>query len=392
LEKLAMKKSLVALAVLAATGTAFAQSSVTIKGIIKGGFAQTKLSGAGSGSQSAINDGSSQFHIAGTEDLGGGLKAVFQIDTRFRVDDNGGAGAAPTAAIPSQLATGNTYVGLTSSWGGISIGKRDTHYCYGQDTHSSRATALQASSCGLLGYVGGLTTVLPGGTISNSIANASRSSNVIRYDLPTMGGLNGYFAYSTAPFGTEGAPGATSKGNGYALQLTYASGPLTIGGSLWKAKGENRAVPAVLTPIVDQKAFTLAGGWNFGFATVGLTLDRSQISPTYIGVASADAKRNAWSIPVTVPMGAGTFLFTYTKAGDVKVNGATAADSGASLWSLGYDYALSKRTSVGVSYAVLDNKGNANYSLYTQGSLGSTFAPGYGVDQKQLYLGIRHAF
>jgi predicted porin len=375
-----MKKSLVALAVLAATGTAFAQSSVTIKGIIKGGFAQTKLSGAGSGSQSAINDGSSQFHIAGTEDLGGGLKAVFQIDTRFRVDDNGGAGAAPTAAIPSQLATGNTYVGLTSGWGGLSIGKRDTHYCLGSDTHGRRATALQASSCALLGFVGAQ---------ANSIANTSRSTNVIRYDLPTMNGLNGYFAYSTNPFGTEGQPGIASKGNAYALQLTYAAGPLNLGGSLWKSKAEDRTGTAAAGG--NQQAYTLTGGWNFGFLTAGLTFDHSERDSGTIA-ASATNKRNAWSIPVTVPMGAGTFLFTYTKAGDVKVNGATAADTGASLWTLGYDYALSKRTSLGINYTSLNNKANAGYALYTQAGLGSTFTIANGVDQKQLYLGIRHAF
>ncbi len=372
-----MKKSLVALAALAVVGVASAQSTVTLSGIVKGGYAHTKLSGSGSGSQGAIADGSSRFIFSGTEDLGGGLKAVFQIDNRFRVDDNGGA---PTSA---PLGTGNTFVGLTGGWGAVKLGKFDTHYCYGGDSHGSRSTALSAASCALLGYVGGQ---------GSSIANTSRSSNFVKYELPNFSGLTGQIAYSTAPFGTDGAPGAASDGSAWNIALEYASGPFTVGGTVWKAKGEDRNTAALRN---EQDAYTIAGKWNFGFATVGLTYDRSEIDNAAIGAASIERKRSAWSIPVTVPVGPGTFLFTYTRAGDVKVNGGSQADSAANLWSVGYDYALSKRTSVGISYVALDNKANSSYQLYTQSALvGGYPAAGAlaGVDQKQLYVGVRHAF
>jgi predicted porin len=127
-------------------------------------------------------------------------------------------------------------------------------------------------------------------------------------------------------------------------------------------------------------------------ATLGLTYDRSQINGGTVGGADSKARRTAWSIPVTVPLGAGTFLITYTKASDTKLNGTTQADSGATLWSVGYDYALSKRTSLGVSYARLNNKANANYNLYTQASLNGTPNNGVGQDASQLYFGMRHAF
>src|SRR5258708_6022249 len=83
LEKLAMKKSLVALAAFAAV-SAFPQSSVTLSGVIKGGLAETKYSNGPNtpafpnGSGTSVADGSSRFLIGGTEDLGGGLKAVFR--------------------------------------------------------------------------------------------------------------------------------------------------------------------------------------------------------------------------------------------------------------------------------------------------------------------------
>ena len=374
-----MKKSLIALAAFAAV-SAFAQSSVTLSGIIKGGVAQTKYSngpaGTTNGNGLSVADGSSRFIIGGTEDLGGGLKAVFQIDTRFRVDDNG---AAPTS---SPIATGNTFVGLSGGLGMIQLGKLDTHYCLGQDSHGSRATAFQASSCALLGYVNG-------GSSAQSIANASRATNTIRYTTPTLSGFKGELSYSTAFNGSEGALGDAGKGKAVSAKLLYGNGPIKAGVSVWDAKSENRLATATRA---DQKAYTLFGDYNFGVATVGLTYDQSKLIGGLMTAAESETKRNVWSIPVTVPLGAGTFLFTYTKASDLKVNGTTLANSSSSLWSLGYDYSLSKRTSVGMSYAKLNNKANAGYALYGQGSANGTPNNGIGQDASQLYVGIRHAF
>ena len=381
-----MKKSLVALATLSVMGAAFAQSTVTLSGIIKGGVAQTKYSngpaGTTNGSGLSVSDGSSRFIIGGTEDLGGGLKAVFQIDTRFRVDDNGGA---PTS---SPLGSGNTFVGLSGGLGTIQLGKMDTHYCLGSDTHGSRATAIQASSCALLGFVA---ATGPAATTAASIANASRSQNVIRYTTPNFSGFQGQLNYSTSFAGPEGLPGDAGKGRAVNAGLNYGNGPIKAGLSVWDAKSENRSAAAIRA---DQKAYTLFADYNFGFATVGLTFDQSKLVGGALNAAETEAKRRAWSIPVTVPMGAGTVLFTYTKARDLTGTDTAAvnADTGASLISLGYDYSLSKRTSVGVSYARLNNKANANYALYTQGSLNGTPNNAKGQDASQFYLGVRHAF
>ena len=379
-----MKKSLVALAAFAAV-SAFAQSSVTLSGNIKGGVAQTKYSGgaAGNGNGLSIADGSSRFIIGGTEDLGGGLKAVFQIDTRYRVDDNGGA---PTS---SPLAGGNTFVGLSGGLGMIQLGKLDTHYCLGSDQHGARATALQASSCAILGYVG---------TVTAPIANTSRSQNVIRYTTPNFAGFQAQGSYSTNFQGSEGAVGDAGKGRAMALGLNYGNGPLKAGVSFWDAKTENRTVGAARA---DQQAATAFIDWNFGVATVGLTFDESEVETlAAAAVTSTELKRRAWSIPVTVPLGAGTFLFTYTKARDLKGSGfatpaaltAATADTGASMFSIGYDYALSKRTSLGVSYVKINNKSAAGYALYTQAALNGTPNNAVGQDASQLYLGVRHAF
>jgi predicted porin len=373
-----MKKTLIALAAMATT-TAFAQSTVTLSGNVKAGLAQTKYSGAatGNGSATGLADGSSRFILSGSEDLGGGLRANFQVDTRFRIDDNGGVPAA------SPLAGGATFIGLSGKFGNLQIGKLDTHYCLGSDTHGTRATALQASSCGLLGYVNGSS----GNAV---IANASRSVNVTRYTSPNFSGLTFQGTYSTSFAGSEGAVGKTSGGSATNVRADYAKGPLTAGVSVWQAKGEDQTATAART---GQKATTVAVNYNLGVATLGLTWDKSASRAAAANVAAfTDTERTATSIPVTVPVGAGTVLFTYTKAGNTKTGSTTNANTGATLVSFGYDHALSKRTTVGVSYAKLDNKAAAGYVLYTQGALNGTAANGPGQDASQFYVGVRHTF
>ncbi len=392
-----MKKLLIALAALAAVGTASAQSSVTLSGIIKGGVAVNEYTNGPIGTRAngtgwAVQDGSSRFILSGVEDLGGGLKGLFQIDTRFRVDDNGTAGLSG-----SQLATGNTFVGIGGAFGTFSLGKRDTHYCLGSDTHGSLATALQASSCGLLGYVN-----VGGAGINQAIANTSRSVNIVRYDTPNIAGFFGSVSVSPNFQGSEGVTrvgtngvvlsngvGDSGKGNAYNVALNYANGPIRVGGSYWKANAEDRNYGIARN---DQQAYTLTGAFTFGPVNVGLTYDRSYVYTGLNKISNFSNRRDAYSIPVTFQLGNGTLLATYTRNNDTKVNGQKIGDSGAWMASVGYSYSLSKRTSIGLSYVYLNNERNAAYQLYTQSSLGGLGAPLAGQDQKQLYLGFRHAF
>lgn len=360
-----MKKSLLAVAVAAALpGVALAQSSVTLSGIAKTGLASQKLSNGatGDGSQLAWTDGSSRFIISGVEDIGGGLKGIFQIDTRYR-NDNG------TGGTPG----GNTWVGLSGGFGAIKFGNIDTVYFQGTDQYAARSTALTAWNVGILSYINQV-----------ALARTTRSQNTIRYETPNFSGLTAALSYSTNPDGAEVLTNGT-KGNMFAAEVNYAAGPLSAGLALWNQKkpGGSGATNAT----ADQSEVRVFGGYNLGFMTVGLTYDASTLKPT-----TGDVKRNAISVPVTAPIGGGTLLFTYSVAQDLKVGGTKVTDSGARLITLGYDYPLSKRTSVGASYAVMDNKANASYALFTGNALHDIPAPVAGQDTKQLYFGVRHAF
>jgi predicted porin len=366
-----MKKALLAAAVAAAVpALAQAQTNVVMTGNFKTGIAQSKYSNGASnnGNHTAMIDGSSRFIIRGTEDLGGGLKAIFQMENRFR-PDNGGT---------QSLAGGNTFVGLTGGFGSVRLGKLDLYWNQGIDTFQNYATAHQASNVGLLGYVG---------SNSNPIARTSRSSNVVRYDLPKLGGLKGGAAWSPGATGSEGtAMGDGNKGNAWQLDLAWSGGPFTVGGAYWDEKldGYKAAAAGANT---GQQAWRLYGTYKFAMLTVGLTYDEAEL--TYSG--GGDRKRGAWSIPVTAKAGPGTFVFAYTQAQDMKVGGSKRNDTGARMFAVGYDYPLSKRTSLGVSYAVINNDSNASYGLFSR-SAADLDAPVAGQDTRQFYVGVRHAF
>ncbi|HVL55483.1 MAG TPA: porin [Burkholderiaceae bacterium] len=381
-----MKKSLLAVAVAAAL-PAMAQAqgapqdtSVVLTGILKTGIANTRYQTVGAagtaagGRQWALIDGSSRFIIRGSEGLGGGLRALFQVDTRFRMDDNAQAGGALTS---QQIGTGATFVGLEGGFGRLLLGKQDLYYTLGTDEFAARAVPLTHWNVGILSYVNS-----PGG----AIASASRTMNAIRYDTPKFGGFGAGVAYSFAPFGEEGNRGvgsAANRGDAWMAELTYAAGPIFAGAGYWRARTEG-AVRG------GQEAVRATAKWNFGIGSVGLTWDRAEV----VGAtAAADAERDAFSVPLTFQAGPGTILATYTSARRVKTGaGATLANTDATLITVGYDYPLSRRTSVGVSYARLDNKAAGQYALFTGSALANLPAPVAGQDVNQFYLGLRHVF
>ncbi|MBB5273418.1 porin [Quisquiliibacterium transsilvanicum] len=381
-----MKKSLLAVAVAAALPAfAYAQTNVVLSGNVKTGITQTKYSNgvANNGNHTAMNDGSSRFIISGSEDLGGGLKAIFQVDNRFRPDDGG----------TQSLAGGNTFVGLAGGFGTVRLGKLDTYYYFGLDEHGARATALQHSNTSILGYVNGsLGTTTVGTANTATVARNSRLNNVIRWDSPNFGGLSGGLTYSTGASAGAGAGegagmGDGNKGQVWSANIGYAAGPLNVGAAYFDEKVEGYKTFAAGSHEGTQ-AWRVFGGYNFGMFKVGLVYDEAEVS----SVGGGDVKRGAWSLPVTAKLGAGTLLFTYSQAMDAKYNGSKDSNSGAKMYVVGYDYPLSKRTSVGVSYAVLNNDSNAAYGYFTGAALNNLTSPTAGQDQKQLHLGVRHAF
>ena len=397
-----MKKSLLALAVVAALpGVALAQSSVTISGNIKTGitrFSTDSVTGVGKIKDTAMSDGSSRIILSGTEDLGGGMAAVFQVDNRFNGND-GTSSQAYGVSPQGLLAGGNTFVGVKGGFGEIRFGNLDTHYGKGLDEFGARATSLGASSTSLLDYIG-----------AAPIAVTSRTKNVIRYMTPVMSGFSAQIDYSTAPFAIEGGTAYQTsttlttinpgKGQASHAEINYRQGPIYAGISIWDAKVENVTGAATAnvtsgalgttiaalgaTAKSGEESMKLYGSYDLGIAKIGAQYDDSKLK---FGSA-ADQKRKASHIAVTAPVGPGAVLFQYTKAQGI----SGQSNTGATQVSIGYDYSLSKRTSVGVNYSKINNESAASYQFFTGTALQNSPATSKGTDTSMFYAGVRHAF
>jgi len=368
-----MNKKLLAVAVasvLAAPATALAQ--VTISGIFKVGIDQYKVNNPVPArtqtSEMRITDNSSRVIISVSEDLGGGMAAIGQWDIRGAMDTG--------AAIAS---SGNTWVGLRStSWGSLTLGRHDLHYGKQPDDIAAKAGALMAAAVSLMDYAGG------GGT---AIAVTSRTANVVRWDSPNWGGFTLTAAYSMGVAAQEAdlTAGATEKGNAFNLNPAFTASNWQIGASLWSSKSDG----ATAATQVEQDGQVLYGYMRFGGWKIGAAYNMSSIA-----VGGADTSdRNAWTVPVGFTTGAHNFNFHYTKADDDDI---IAGDNSAKMFAFAYVYDLSKRTSMGVTYAKLDNAVAANYSFFTNTSGGGLSSANTslaaGEDGQLIAFTLRHAF
>lgn len=394
-----MQKKLIALAVAGlVSGGAFAQSNVTISGRIAAGFEQYKLSdvAAGFSTENRVSDQSSRVIFGINEDLGSGLAAVAQVDMRFGVDTGGRQhlNAGPTF-FPGGIAGGNTFLGLKSnSLGRFVVGQHDIHYNTLGAIDSTRA--------------GGLGNNLAIGMMSAAnavpIANWTRTNNLMMWDSPNWGGVTAKVAYSTyggaSTFGGNEGTGAGdgSKGGSTNIALNYANGPIVAGFS-WFKKDEEQA-RRVAAGGADEKGSTVYGAYTFpmGFK-VGLGWNKSEYQTYGLGAVGAGwTSRSAWILPVSYTTGAHAVYLSYAKAGSLSGAGAAAAagSNDAKGISVGYDYALSKRSSVGVYYTKITNNTNASYSLFqvsnASGGYNGATGPAAGNDPSSLYFGMAHNF
>ena len=373
-----MQKKIIALAVAGLmSGAAFAQSNVTISGLMRMSVEQYKLSNVGAGfsasAENRVSDQSSIIMFSGKEDLGGGMYAGFQLDSR----------PGPDVGVPGWVG-GNSNINLGGNWGRVAMGRQDLHY--GTAIESYKAYTLQnILSNGLFAQVSG-----------NAIANATRTPNVIMYDSPNMSGFSARLAVSTAWRATEGtgvrAAGAADPGKGSAatLALNYANGPIKAGYSYWRGTTEGGKGATAATS--DQRGDTLQFGYTFPMGlAIGIGWNKSKLENT-----GGTSGRTAWVLPISYTFGANQVAFTYGRAGDTGT-GATAvvsgANTGASAYTLAYGYSLSKRTNVGVSYSKLDNKSAATYDLFGLAANGGTStAATPGADVSQFAVNMNHSF
>ncbi len=376
-----MKKSLVALAVLASCGAAMAQSSVNIYGRIFAGV--EKIPGLDTRVSSG-QQGSSRFGFRGVEDLGGGLQASFVIETGFESDKAGFGGDSGLAGI-----------GNRATW--LSIGSKD----------------LGKLSFGR-GYVGGFFTQLwadptintfgqrAGGVVLvYSTANQSRLDNVIRYETPNYMGLSADMAFGLKGDAGErrsvvdAAPAVGSPTRnissattaGYTVHGQFRTRTAYLGLSVTKIPDARLGVSALGAPItninVNGNVWTVAGHYDFG---------PIKIHAGYESDRRFSSDKNAGHVAISAPVGPGTLMAWY---GIDQNGGATSTLTGTGaltnklkVASVSYMYPLSKRTNL---YAALTND-DVSGAFRNPANRKLTTASTAMADGLTSQLGIRHDF
>ncbi|MCK9509066.1 MAG: porin [Pigmentiphaga sp.] len=338
-----MKKSLLAAALLAGFAGAAQAQSVTLYGQVDAGFVYDKTDG-----QSAIKGinsgvlGSSRFGLRGSEDLGNGLKANFQLENGFSAD---------TGADNASFFDRAAWVGLSGGFGEVRLGHQDSlgfNWFRGAVNPFGNAY-LQGQSA----------------TVFNVNGTADRFSNSVFYHSPKFSGFQFGAGYSFNVAGGEAA-GSSNNNDAYSLGLRYNQGPL-----LAVATYEEQDSTAAQAGSA-RKNFQIGAAYDFNVvklhAGFGLLKNANYVS------ASEDQK--SYLLGISAPLGAGKIKATYQRVDNANVNRGRP-DSSIDGFAVGYDYALSKRT---VAYALFNQYSDVG------------FVNGRLADRKQFSIGLQHKF
>jgi predicted porin len=362
-----MKKSLVALAVLAAAGAASAQSSVTLFGGLDAMVGSYRADGASVTKMNTSGLYSSRFGVRGVEDLGGGLKAEFHLEAGINPDSGTGQGTTLNNQA-SAAGTGNagltfnrrSTVALAGGFGEVRLGR--------DFTPGFRALT-EFDPFGTLGVAQGSTTSLLGTAPQTGL----RASNGIAYLFNDGGfgaikpGVYGQVQYRLGENASNAAGGTKNDGTGYGIRVGYAQGPLNVSVAYDASK-----------MVAANDKFTqtnFAGSYDLGVAKL-----MAQYDVNNSGVANTKVKN--FLIGAQIPMGAGYIPVSYSAA---KVD--NAAGSKAAQFGIGYVYNLSKRTSVYTSLAALSNKNGSALTVSGSGLAGVANKNSSGFE-----FGVKHSF
>jgi predicted porin len=328
-------KKILALSAIAATFAApvFAQSSVTVYGRLNLSVEREKT---GDVKNVTVQDSASRLGFKGVEDLGGGLKAGFQIEHGFD---------ASTGKASSTFWGRQSEANLSGNFGMVRIGRFTSEAYFASADYVSMHNHDTGTSADVL----------------YADANGFNSSSKVSYRTPTMGGFSAELAAQNAF-----ANGANPAARGYDLAANYDAGSLHLGGGYTK---HDQAKAFEVRGLYELGAFTFGG---YVQRATNIDFDNSQ-GLEVAGLGS----RTTYRLSGMYTMGATELHLNLGHAGKT----GSAADTGATQFTLGVNQNLSKRTKVYGFYTKVNNQTAAAYAT------GSA-----GVDFSSFALGIRHNF
>lgn len=355
-----MKKTLLALAAIAASSASFAQSSVTLYGVVDASLESVKADKTVT-RVSSDNLSTSRFGLKGSEDLGSGLKANFNLEASLKAD----TGASATGRFWDRAA----WVGLAGGFGDLRLGRIDSPI---GDIAGNVLSAQPYDDLKIVGTRAG-----------NSYR---RVDNAVTYFLPALlPGLTASLQYTTANgtstvAGTE-VPGS-NVGKAYGLGVKYVAGPLSAGLGYENIKDDNSAVAG------NQKAnATLVyAAYDFGAAKVTGYYDAETNPLNNVVATSVDTRRlTVLGAKVAVPV-APQFTLVAGLSTARNVLGDQAGDDNVQIVTIKGIYDLSKRTSV---YGMFTN---VNNGTATNKGVDSTLTTSADKTTHGIAVGLRHTF
>jgi predicted porin len=362
-----MKKIALVAALAAISGGAYAQSSVTLFGVVDEAARYVKNGSLHQYSLASGGLNTSRLGFRGVEDLGDGLKAGFWLESGFNADNGSNSNTA-------KFFNRRTTISLLGNFGEVRLGRDYTPTYTGYTDYDVFGdNGLAASSKFDLGLgrardTGTTPTVANGQTYTSG--QGTRADNQVAYFLPTnLGGLYGRASVAAG----EGTAGNKYYGG----RLGYATGPVDVSGSYGQY---------TVAPLNGQDKFKVAaGGASYDFGVV-------KVMGYYTQSKFATQKIASYSLGASVPLGLGIVKAAYTHAnqsGTDNLTGANLNANDANQIAVGYVYNLSKRTAVYGTAAYLKNKGAAQFALNST----ATFAgPNGGQKSTGGEVGVRHSF
>jgi len=369
-----MKKSLIALAALAAVTAASAQSNATISGAMVLSLGSTKTDTTSIGTTMARQTGN--LAIKGTEDLGGGLKANFEVQTSIGAAANTSINVAGGALAATTLGDRGAYINVQGGFGTVQAGRAASAVrgLFGAIGDVSRLAVTNAN--GLSAGNSTSTTDAKGGDANAFVIYGDAYSNFVSYTSPTVSG----FTAAIALVPVDGSTTATKDTMSYSVQ--YANGPLAaaynltdsrqtsagqyiVQGTSGTAAATNTADKGYIAAVGAYKMTTLLASYDLGVAKLGVTRQSITLAT---GVKPGDGT----SFTANVPFGATSIGIGYGNRSNTAVTDLQFGD-GVKQTFVGLRHDLSKRTNVQAVWAKIDRQGTTADVTQSHVLLGHSF-------------------
>lgn len=365
-----------------------ALADVTLYGAIDETLESVSARGAANsalniGQTTRVTSNSSLIGFKGAEDLGNGLKAIWQVESGLAIDTGGG-----------NFGTRDTFIGLTGpSMGTLQLGYlTSSARAMGGIFDINKAGTGIGMSAALLGKLGNLAVTdaaLKTQATGQIALFDSRLRNSVQYTTPTFNNFSGSALYSTGENGVGPRAYNANIGVKYDDGAWFAA--LAYTRSTTGADNNSATSVSAFEKVSDLRA---ALTYRFSANTrIGLMYDRTDGDLTRAGALAyggSDLKQSVWYVNGALGIGDnGRIIAQYGQAGKLSGGSAALADSGkARHYTLGYEHDLSKRTLFKAIYSEIRNHRAANYD-FGIGSIGGVAA---GADPRGFAVGLRHTF